>query len=130
MRWREALVTRLRQAPAVAALVADRIAPIQGDLATLPCITYARISTRRASSMQTASAGLVMPRVQIDCWAASSDEAEAVGDAVLGALHGFAGSIGPARIGFILADNDIDAFEPASNLNRRTLDFVMATQEA
>lgn len=129
MRWRDALVLRLLQSPAVTALVGDRISGIQAELPALPAITYARISTRRAPTLQTRYGSLVMPRVQIDCWATTSDQAEALGDAVLAALHGFSGVVGPATLGFILADNDMDAFEGAAGLNRRTLDFVLASQE-
>ncbi len=62
--------------------------------ATLPCLTYQRISTVRLLAHDTSgSAGTCAVRVQFDAWAATYSSAKAITDALRAALNGFKGTI-------------------------------------
>lgn len=62
--------------------------------ATLPCLTYQRISTPRLLTHDTSGgAGTAHPRFQFDAWAATYSSAKAITDALRAALNGFKGTI-------------------------------------
>jgi hypothetical protein len=62
--------------------------------ATLPCLTYQRISTPRLLAHDTSgSAGTAHPRFQFDAWATTYSSAKAITDALRAALNGFSGTI-------------------------------------
>ena len=62
--------------------------------ATLPCLTYQRISTPRLHAHDSSgSAGTAHPRFQFDAWATTYSSAKAITDALRAALNGFKGTI-------------------------------------
>ena len=64
--------------------------------ATLPCMTYQRISTPRDLTHDTAGAGsdLAHPRFQFDAWATTYASAKAIADQLRAALNGRRGLTG------------------------------------
>lgn len=133
MRWRAGIYTLLSSAPAVSALVGNRIEPkrldqIDFDKITLPAITYERASTQYAMTM-TGPSRLVTPRIQISIWGRDADECETVGDAVKARLNGFKGPAGVAEFGAIWIDNDMDDFETEPGLFRRIQDYFAQSYE-
>lgn len=64
--------------------------------ATLPCVTYQRISTPRDLTHDTAGIGsdLAHPRFQLDSWADSYSSAKAINDQIRAALNGRHGLTG------------------------------------
>lgn len=109
--------------PATSALVGERVYPIRlPQKATLPAIAYSRVSsppTRTHSGRGT----LEHPRYQLDCWAATYLEAEALAAAVIQALDG-------QRWGNVsLAENEIDDADPETGLFRRIVDVTIWHQK-
>lgn len=85
---------RLEADSGVGALCGDRIYPaLAPRSAVLPFVTYAVVSEPHLHHMGGAS-GLAMPRVQIDCWSATSLGAAALGEAVRASIQGFRGTVG------------------------------------
>jgi hypothetical protein len=89
------LVYKLTTTAGLTALISTRVylerIP-QG--ATLPCLTYQRISTPRVLAHDTSgSAGTASPRFQFDAWATTYASAKAITDALRAALSGFKGTI-------------------------------------
>ncbi|MBP7704199.1 MAG: DUF3168 domain-containing protein [Caulobacter sp.] len=73
--------------PTLAALVADRINWVRRpEKAGLPAITLRRVGGPRDYHMQGAS-GLVLARLQIDCWGASFGAAKDVAKALIASLN-------------------------------------------
>jgi hypothetical protein len=89
------LVYKLTNTVGLTALISTRVylerIP-QG--ATLPCLTYQRISTPRVHTHDTSgSAGTAYPRFQFDAWATTYASAKAITDALRAALNGYKGTI-------------------------------------
>jgi hypothetical protein len=89
------LVYKLTTTAGLTALISTRVylerIP-QG--ATLPCLTYQRISTPRVLAHDTSgSAGTASPRFQFDAWATTYASAKSITDALRAALNGFRGTI-------------------------------------
>lgn len=84
---------RLEADAGVGAICADRIYPAMApQSAVLPFITYIVISEPHLHHMGGAS-GLAMPRVQVDCFAATSLQAASLGEAVRASIQGFRGTV-------------------------------------
>jgi len=124
-------------------LHADLVALITGRVyamripqgATIPCLTFQRISTPRISTHDTSGAtgDLSNPRFQFDAWAESQAEAKAISDALRGILNGKTGAIGTAprayTIRAALADNEAPEYDPESKLYRSRSDYMIWHEE-
>lgn len=127
------MVAYLKGYAGLTALVSTRIYPQplpQG--ATLPAVTYKRISTPRVMSHSGAS-GLAMPRFQFDCWSEDVLEARQVANQVRIALTAFRGTMGGAggvsvQGGF--PKNELGDYDPTPGRYRAILDVVIHHQEA
>lgn len=76
---------------AIVALVAARVWPLRlPQKPTLPAIVVTRVSDIRATPLR-GSASVARPRVQVDCWAQSSDQAAALGALVRQRLENYDG---------------------------------------
>ncbi len=106
----QALYSLLSGNAGVAALVATRISPItKPEDATLPAITYRRISSQRFSAMGR-DAGVIKGRFQIDVWADTYDSAVGVKEAVRAAVQRYSTVTG-VTIYDIFIISEIDFFE-------------------
>ena len=82
----------LNAASGLTALVGTQIyAKKVGQSATGPAVVYDRIATDRQHAMG-ADTGLVMARMQIQCWGDSQAEAERVSEQVRAALQDYTGT--------------------------------------
>jgi len=122
---------------AIAAIVGSRVHPLvlpQGD--TGPSIVYSRISAVGDHHMSAAS-GLVQTRLQLDCWAASLDNAAALADLVKQRLDGFSGTMlwgedSPAEaivVQGIFFDGEREDFDNAAKLHRVSRDYLIWYEE-
>lgn len=132
----EGLFSYLSNFAGLVALIGARVYPMklpQG--ATLPALTYQRISTPRELTHQSAGAtgDLAHPRFQFDAWAATQKAAKLIIDQVRAALHGKTGSIGTApnnitiRAG--LVEDETPEYIPEARLYRCRSDFMIWHQE-
>jgi len=117
----------------IGALVGDRIYPLfipQG--ATLPCITYQRISTPRIVTHDSSGAtgDLTHPRFQFDAWATTQKEAKQIADGLRTVLHGKRGAMGGVTIRSALAENEAPEFDQESELYRSRSDYIIWIEEA
>ena len=117
---------------AIGAVVGDRIYPMfipQG--ATLPCLTYQRISTPRIVTHDSSGAtgDLASPRFQFDAWAETQKEAKAISDVLRGVLHGKTGAMGGVTIRAALAENEVPEYIPEIELYRSRSDYIISHQE-
>lgn len=104
---------------ALAGVTGGRIYPLtrpQG--ATLPCVTYQRVSGQSVQSHSGAS-GQARSRFQFDVWGRTYDDVAAAGDALRVALIGLRGALG------VLQLNDHDEADPLTGMVRRSLDFAI-----
>lgn len=109
----------------VAASVGTRVYP--GRLpqgATMPAITYNRISTVRDASHS--GAGLAWARFQLDCWAETYGAADTLATAVIALFHAKRGRMAGQAT---LVDNDVDDKDPDANLYRRIVDVLIYFEE-
>ena len=112
--------------------VADRIYPLmipQG--ATLPCLTYQRISTPRIVTHDSSGAtgDLTSPRFQFDAWGVTQKAVKAISDALRAVLHGKTGATGGVTIRAALAENEAPEFDPESELYRSRSDYIIWIEE-
>lgn len=117
---------------AIGAVVADRIYPMmipQG--ATIPCLTYQRISTPRITTHDSSGStgDLAHPRFQFDAWAETQKSAKAISDVLRGVLHGKTGAMGGVTIRAALADNEVPEYVPDIELYRSRSDYIIWHQE-
>ncbi len=118
-------------------LIGDRVYPLripQG--ATLPCLTYQRISTPRILTHDSSGStgDLSNPRFQFDAWGNTALQVKAITDQVRAALHGKVGSIGTApnnyTIRAALAEDESTEYIPEARLHRSRSDYFIWHQEA
>jgi hypothetical protein len=134
MSWRIGLYAHLTGHAQTSALVGFRVYPGRlnkaksdhdpGVPSELPAITYFRVSTPR----HLVNAGPIRyqaPRVQLNCFGRTPDEAEAVGDAAIAALQGLKGTMGGVEVLLVENVGDVDDFEQQAEYYRRILDFVI-----
>jgi hypothetical protein len=95
--------------------------------AKLPALSYQQISRTLEHDLSAASSGLYATRVQIDVWAYTTEDRDALAAAVIAALDGLAVSyMVSTEVNALLCDNaGIDSFEPSRLQYRRTLDFLI-----
>jgi len=106
---------RLLASPEVQALVGTRIFPVggrpdKGPEVVLPAITYQRVSNRRLTSHE-GSLGVLMPLVQLSCWAKTWSEARAVAAAVRRALDGWIDYSTDPPIHGVTVESDLDEYD-------------------
>lgn len=120
------LITRLLATAGVTALVSTRInwsRRPQG--AALPAIVLHRVSGTPDVHHGGAS-GLVMSRVQVDCWAASYGSAKAIARAVQTAITAQSFTQGATRFDVILIDSERDdSTDETTPLFRTSLDLMV-----
>jgi len=130
------LVYKLTNTAGITALVSTRVyleTIPQG--ATLPCITYQRISTPRLTAHDTSgSAGTASPRFQFDAWATTYASARAIADALRAALNGYKGTITSGAdsvvVQSILIDGESSEPDLVAGLARIRSDYVIYHVEA
>lgn len=114
----------LAEAPAVAALAADRIygapAPAAADA---PLVTYQLIGETPQNHLSGA-ATLARATFQVDSWAGDFDKACDLGDAVRDALNGFNGSAGGVAFSTIVIMKR-DDFDETAKLWRRMVEIAI-----
>lgn len=121
-----ALIAKLLAATGVTALVSTRInwsRRPQG--AALPAIVLHRVSGLPDVHHAGAS-GLVVSRIQVDCWAASYGSAKAVARAVESAITAQTFTQGSIRFDVILIDSERDdSTDETTPLFRTSLDLMV-----
>jgi hypothetical protein len=97
--------------------------------ATLPCLTYQRISTPRVLTHDTSgSAGTAHPRFQFDAWGTTYTAVKGIADAARAALNGYTGTMGssnPVTVQAALIDDESPEFAPDVKLWRVRMDFII-----
>jgi len=129
----EGIAAYLIATATVHAVVADRIYHMripQG--ATIPCLTYQRISTPRILTHDSSGAtgDLTNPRFQFDAWAVTIKAAKAITDILRAALHGRTAATGGVTVRAILADAEEPEWDPGIELYRSRSDYIIWLQEA
>ena len=125
----QAIDSRLRNYAGLKALVGTRIYPLKlKQRATMPAVTYQRISGPRISAMG-ADPGVASPRVQIDCWGGTYASSKAVATQVRGALQRYRGTVAAVEILAVFIESDLDIFEPDAELYRVSTDYVFWHRE-
>lgn len=126
-----ALIAKLLATAGVTALVSTRInwsRRPQG--AALPCIVLHRVSGLPDVHHAGAS-GLVVSRVQVDCWGASYGSAKAVARAVEAAITAQTFTQGATRFDVILIDSERDdSTDETTPLFRTSLDLMVHSANA
>lgn len=121
MTWKEALLARLTAVPAIGARVSWVQRPQQS---TLPWITLQTVSAVREQHMKG-----VIPtqevRVQVDCWAMRTSEADALASAITAEMEQ-AATIEGVRFHRARVDGPVDRSENASDglIHRQQLDLI------
>jgi hypothetical protein len=96
----------------VAALVAARVYPIKlPQSAVFPAVVYQRVSTVGGFALGT-PVGPTRSRVQLSAWAATYGQARQLGEAVVHALNGWAGTAGGQDVQLVRLVNWLDDYEP------------------
>jgi len=126
----DALLTYLLANASINALVGDRIYAMHVQQeATMPCITYQRISTERVLTHDQTSTGLAIPRFQFDVYSFRYSEALEIAEALRDALQGYAGAMGTLTTMGVLPmleqhteDRDLEVF-------RLIIDYTIRYEE-
>lgn len=124
----EGLFTYLSTYAGLTSLISTRVYPLvipQG--ATLPCLTYQRISTVRSPSLDSSGIGneLSSARFQFDVWATTALSAKTITDQLRAALHGKKGTMGSVTIHSALVDDEQSNFEPDTKIYRSRSDYFI-----
>lgn len=132
----EGIASYLEGYAGLVALIGDRVYPMRiPQKATLPCLTYQRISTPRILTHDTSGAtgDLISPRFQFDAWAETAKSAKAITDQVRAALNGKTGAIGTAprqvTIRAALAESEVPEHVPEAKLYRGRSDYMIWHEE-
>jgi hypothetical protein len=119
------LVAHLKAAPAVAALVGERIYHERlPQKPTYPAITYARTSTDRYMTLQ-GPANISQVRIGLDCWASTAAELDALSTAVRAAVAGVTGTLGPTSIQHCTYETEADLSEFDGDRADRRVSFEL-----
>jgi uncharacterized protein DUF3168 len=93
-----------------------------------PSIVYNRISGQGDHHMQGPS-GLSRPRYQIDAYAVTPDEANALADLVKFHLDGFQGLMGSVSVQGVFFDTERDDYQADVDLFRMSRDYLFWFEE-
>lgn len=111
MSFKGDLYDYLKGAPAVAALVSDRVYPqTVPTAADLPWIAMTKVSSPSIRTLG-GDCGVENPSFRLDVWAATSETADAVADAIRNALSGFTGMMGDSDVMSARLDDLSDSFD-------------------
>lgn len=106
------------------ALGTDRIHPsVLPDPAVLPALVY-RVISNAGAIAHDGPVSLRNPRLQIDAWATTALEAEALELAVVNALHGYRGPMG--NVDYTAAwrlEDSTQIYETETQFHRVSMDF-------
>ena len=120
------LRTFLLADPTVSALVGgERIHPVllpQG--ASEASVSYRRISGRGVHGTE-GRLNLNGPRVQIDAYSRSADEASELADAIRDRIDGYRGTVGLVRFKGIFLANEQDLFDADVKMHRVSRDYFV-----
>lgn len=109
------LYSRLTGDTDVSALVSTRVYPhVAPQGASLPYLTYYRVTTNRAPVMSGA-VDLINPRIQVDVWASTYTGARDLADKVRHALDQWTGSAGGVSFRWVSLVDERDSIEPAQD---------------
>lgn len=132
----QGLVYKLQNTAGLTALIGTRVYLEQlPQGATLPCLTYQRISTSRVLTHDTSgSSGTAYPRFQFDAWATTYGSAKAIADALRAALNGFKGTITSGADSVVvqasLVDSETSLPDLAAGMARVMSEYVIWHLEA
>jgi len=121
-----------RHLPTHAALtsIGSRCYPLQlPQTATLPAVTYQRVSAEPIKHRGSCKASFNRPRFQLDGWADSYGDAEALRAALKDAMADLAQQSSP-RIDVALLQDERDIYEAEPDRWRCSLDFFIWHTEA
>jgi hypothetical protein len=120
-----AIAARLKAVGGLTALVAQRIYPqALPDGATLPAVTYSRISTGHNSAMGS-DAAAVRARVQVSCWGKKYGDAKDVQVEARKALQRFRGTSASTVIDDIFIEEERDLpREPVTGIYHCVTDVI------
>ena len=126
----EAIIGHLLDTMGVSALVSNRVYPLslpQGR--TLPAMTVQRVSGAPLYA-DDGEAGLVNPRVQVDCWGATYAAAKLSARAAVTALSAYVGDMGGVEVQYVLLEDERDmpresGANAAEYVFRVSLDFIV-----
>ena len=107
----------------------ERIYPVilpQGQVN--PSLVYNRVSGLGSHHMQGPS-GLSRPRYQIDAYAQTPDEANALADLVKFHLDGFQGLMGSVNVQGVFFDTEREDYQADVNLFRVSRDYIIWLEE-
>lgn len=126
-----AVYSLLKDAPAIIALVADRIFPLLAPQdVDVPFLVYQRVSGVRWRSLSGPS-GMAQPRMQVDAYAMTYSGAKTLATAVRQTLDGFRGVVAGIRVGGIAlqSDQDMPEEDVEPKLFRVSMDFMVTHDE-
>lgn len=119
------LVGLMEDHSGIGAICGDRIYPlVLPQKPELPAITYQTISAVRSYHMQGED-GLPAYRVQIDAWASTMADADALGVQVRDCLSGFKGDADGTEMRGIFFDTERSFYESEPKLYRVSQDFIV-----
>lgn len=125
-----ALFGHLSTEAGLSALVGTRVFPIQlPQGATLPAVTFQRISTRPLTHRSSTTPTYSRPRFQFGCWASSFDGAVALRAALRAAMGTVAQASSP-RIDVALLQDDRDVVEATPGRWVASLDYFIWHRES
>lgn len=124
-----ALHNQLATYPALAELISGRVYPVQLPLSpTLPATTYQRISNATIKHRGNRRPTYGRPRFQIDGWASTYKDAQALRAVIMDAMGDFSRASNP-RVDVALHQDDRDIIEAVPGRWRTSLDyFIFATE--
>lgn len=124
----QAIFNHLSTDAGVAALVGTRVYPVmlpQG--ATLPAVTYMRVSSTRMRTFGAPRMGRVA-RFQFTVWATTYLSRGAIVAALIDALEGYSGTLGGVGGVDVLAiqqEGQLDDYEPTAKVFQSACDFFI-----
>lgn len=120
------MVAHLRADAGLSALVGARIYPVQlPQRATLPALTYTRVSRSATRHRSSPRAGHHRSRIQFDVWANDYGGVLAARSALFDAM-GALTRTGEPRIDVSLVQDDRDALEAESGRWRAIVDYMIS----
>lgn len=115
----------LSSAQAVAAICGNRIYPRTADqAAALPYVVYNQVS-RVPNANKDRSRQVETYRVQVDCYAATYDQATALANATITALIYKTGTVGSTKVDIIIFENENDVYDQETDIYRKSQDFMI-----
>lgn len=129
----KAIVSILKTNAKVSGLVDDRIYAFRlPQNATIPAITYHRISTYRVVTHDQSAIGLSNPRFQFNLYARSIDKCKQMAEAVRDAFLGYQAEVGTTpkvSVYAILPETELDVVEADLDLYYTIVDYKFSHNE-